>query len=99
MSVTYTRSITLKCDVCGHTKLFGRLSEATARVIAQREGWHCFRCNRGPFHVMEVWIENESMVEILPPEFAREYLAFTRPDKVAAAMAAAAPATSRQRPA
>src|SRR5437660_2533878 len=68
-------------------------------AIAAREGWQCFRCNRGPFHVIEVWLENESMVEILPPEFAAEYLAFTRPDKVTAAMAAAAPATSRQRPA
>jgi hypothetical protein len=68
-------------------------------AIAQREGWQCFRCNRGPFHVIEVWLENESMVEILPPEFAAEYLAFTRPDKVAAAMASAAPAPSRQRPA
>jgi hypothetical protein len=66
-------------------------------AIAAREGWQCFRCNRGPFHVIEVWVENESMVEILPPEFAREYLAFTRPDKVAAAMAAAAPATARHR--
>jgi len=66
-------------------------------AIAAREGWQCFRCNRGPFHVIEVWVENESMVEILPPEFAREYLAFTRPDKVAAAMAAASPATSRHR--
>jgi hypothetical protein len=75
-------------------------TEADAvEAIARREGWQCFRCNRGPFHVIEVWVENESMVEILPPEFAREYLAFTRPDKVAAAMAAAAPATSRQRPA
>jgi len=66
-------------------------------AIARREGWQCFRRNRGPFHVIEVWVENESMVEILPPEFAREYLAFTRPDKVAAAMAAAAPATARHR--
>jgi len=49
--------------------------------------------------VIEVWVENESMVEILPPEFAAEYLAFTRPDKIEAAMAAAVPATSRQRPA
>ena len=56
--------------------------------IARLEGWQCYRCDRGPFHVIEVWIENESMVEILPPEFAREYLAFTRPDKVEAAMAA-----------
>jgi hypothetical protein len=68
-------------------------------AIAAREGWQCFRCNRGPFHVIEVWLENESMVEILPPEYAREYLAFTRPDKIEAAMAAAAPAPARQRPA
>jgi hypothetical protein len=36
------------------------------------------------------------VVEILLPEFAAEYLAFTRPDKIEAAMAAA---TSRRRPA
>jgi hypothetical protein len=68
----------------------------TVETVAQREGWQCFRCNRGPFHVMEVWIENESMVEILPPEFAAEYLAFTRPDKVQGAMAAAPARPSRQ---
>ena len=42
-------------------------------AIAAREGWQCFRCNRGPFHVIEVWVENETMVEILPPEYAAEY--------------------------
>jgi catechol 2,3-dioxygenase-like lactoylglutathione lyase family enzyme len=69
--------------------------EVTA--IAAREGWECFTCNRGPFHVIEVWLENETMVEILPPEFAREYLAFTQPGKIAAAMAAAPVAAARQR--
>ena len=71
----------------------------TVEAMARREGWRCFRCNRGPFHVIEVWLENESMAEILPLEFGAEYLAFTSPDKVAVAMAAAAPATSRQLPA
>jgi hypothetical protein len=65
-------------------------------AIARREGWHCFHCNRGPFHVVEVWLENESMVEILPPEYAAEYLAFTRPDRVEAAMQAAPDRPSRQ---
>ena len=69
----------------------------TVERIAGREGWNCFRCNRGPFHVIEVWVENETMVEILPPEFAREYLAFTRPEKVLAAMAAAPASAARQR--
>jgi catechol 2,3-dioxygenase-like lactoylglutathione lyase family enzyme len=69
----------------------------TVETIARREGWECYRCNRGPFHVIEVWVENDSMVEILPPEYAREYLAFTRPDKIAAAMAAAPASSARQR--
>jgi hypothetical protein len=66
-------------------------------AIAEREGWQCHNCNRGPFHVIEVWVENESMVEILPPEYAAEYLAFTNSAKVAASMAAAPARPSRQR--
>ena len=46
--------------------------------------------------MIEVWVENETMVEILPPEYAQEYLAFTRPDKVRAAMAAAPVSSARQ---
>src|SRR5436190_20407036 len=68
-------------------------------AIAAKAGWQCHRCNRGPFHVIEIWVENETMVEILPPDYAAEYLAFTRPDNIAAAMAAAAPQASRHRPA
>ena len=67
----------------------------TVEAIAGRAGWQCFVCNRGPFHVIEVWVENQTMVEILPPEFAREYLAFTRPDKVMTAMADASTAAAR----
>ena len=75
------------------------LSVATERgrveEIARNAGWNCFVCNRGPFHVIEVWIENETMVEVLPPDFAAEYLAFTRPDKFVAQLAAAPVATGR----
>jgi hypothetical protein len=58
------------------------LSVATAperiEAIARREGWPCFTCNRGPFGVLEVWIENETLVELLPPAFARQYLDMAR---------------------
>ncbi len=48
-------------------------------AIARREGWACHTCDRGgDFHVVELWIENRFMVELLPPAFAAEYLAFTR---------------------
>ena len=78
------------------------LSVPTARrqveEIAKRAGWNCFVCNRGPFHVIEVWVENETMVEILPPDYAAEYLAFTRPERVLDAMAAGStPAGRHQR--
>ncbi|MBV8888942.1 MAG: hypothetical protein JO305_04670 [Alphaproteobacteria bacterium] len=66
----------------------------TVEAIAAREGWQCYRCDRGPFHVVEVWIENELMIEILPPGYAREYLEFARPDKMQAGLATA---PSRQR--
>jgi hypothetical protein len=70
----------------------------TVQKIAKREGWHCFNCNRGPFHVIEVWLENESMVEILPPEYAAEYLAWTKPAEIASRMAAAPARSSRVSP-
>jgi len=98
----YPAGFVRKPEARGYGPTHFALSVATdadkVEAIAAREGWQCFRCNRGPFHVIEVWVENESMVEILPPEFAAEYLAFTRPEKITAAMAAAAPATSRLRP-
>ncbi len=85
----------------GHTATHFALSvatdAATVKKVADREGWQCFTCNRGPFHVIEVWLENETMVEVLPPEFAAEYLAFTRPDQVEAKMAAGRPASARHR--
>ena len=42
---------------------------------------------RGGFHVMEIWIENEILIEVLPPEFAEEYLSVTRPERVVEHMA------------
>ena len=65
-------------------------------AIARREGWQCYRCDRGPFHVIEVWLENEWMVEVLPPEYAAEYLASMRPERIEAAMQSASVHPSRQ---
>ena len=80
-----------------HFALSVATDRKTVEAIAARAGWKCFVCNRGPFHVIEVWVENETMVEVLPPEFAAEYLAFTRPDKVLTAMASAPTAAARHR--
>jgi hypothetical protein len=49
-------------------------------AIAECEGRQCYCCERGAggFHVMEVWVENTCMVELLTPAFATEYLTPTR---------------------
>src|SRR5262249_22446331 len=65
------------------------------KQIAERAGWHCVTCNRGPFHVIEVWVENDTMVEVLPPDFAAEYLAWTSPDTVATRMTSAPSSAAR----
>ena len=45
--------------------------------------------------MIEVWVENDTMVEVLPPDFAAEYLAWTRPDTVATRMTGAARSGAR----
>jgi hypothetical protein len=80
-----------------HFALSVATDPAAVKEIAERAGWNCFDCDRGPFHVIEVWVENETMVEVLPPAYAAEYLAFARPEKMMAALAEARHATGRQR--
>lgn len=49
--------------------------EVLSRAAAM--GWEAFVCDRGGhFHVVEVWIDNIWLVEVLTPAFAAEYLAF-----------------------
>ena len=43
-----------------HFALSVKTDADAVEAIAKREGWQCFRWNRGPFHVIEVWVENEA---------------------------------------
>ncbi|MBF2001843.1 MAG: hypothetical protein IGS38_14095 [Synechococcales cyanobacterium M58_A2018_015] len=78
-----------------HAAISVPLSEAEIRAIGEREGWQVNRCNRaGFFEIIEFWLENQLMLELLPPEFAARYLAFTEPHALKytlAEMATAAP--------
>lgn len=38
------------------------------------------RHRRGLFEVIELWIENRVLIELLPPTIASGYLAFMEPD-------------------
>lgn len=63
-----------------HFAIATPLSEAEVLAIAAREGWRARRCDRGGcFHVIEFWIENAFLLEVLTAEMQAEYLAFMKP--------------------
>jgi FMN phosphatase YigB (HAD superfamily) len=64
-----------------HVAISTLASEAEIRSIAAREGWRVERYKRGDafFEVIEFWIENHLLLELLPPELSAQYLAFLEP--------------------
>ena len=44
-------------------------------AIAAREGWRALVLPRGGFDVIEFWIDNTVMIELLTPAMAADYLA------------------------
>ncbi len=63
-----------------HLAISTALSVEAVLAIARREGWHAMLCDRGGcFHVIEFWVENRFLLEVLTPEMQREYLDFMTP--------------------
>jgi hypothetical protein len=46
--------------------------------IAGDNGWKALELSRGGFNVIEFWIENRVMIELLTPDMARDYLTTAR---------------------
>ena len=58
------------------------------REIAKREGWRVLVANRGQglFQLIEVWVENTFMVELMTPEQTARYVEITDPKFLATIM-------------
>lgn len=68
-----------------HLALSSPLSEQAVLAIARREGWRAVRADRGPaFPVIEVWLENRVLVEVLTPDMSKRYAEFMSPTRLAA---------------
>lgn len=66
-----------------HAAISVPISEAKIREIGEREGWRVVKCDRqGYFEVVEFWVENQLLIELLPPEFTSRYLAFIQPESL-----------------
>lgn len=60
-----------------HFAIASSLSEEEVHAIAKREGWECGAYFRevpgGGYGVIEVWLENRQMIEVLTQEMQRQY--------------------------
>ncbi len=64
-----------------HVAISVPVSEEKIRAIAAREHWQT-RHRKGLFEVIELWIENRVLIELLPPAIASGYLAFMEPQRL-----------------
>jgi hypothetical protein len=66
-----------------HAAISVPVSEDEIRAIAIREGWQMVRSDRqGYFEVIELWIENQLLIELLPPAIAPQYFSFMHPQSL-----------------
>jgi hypothetical protein len=75
-----------------HAAISVPISIAQIQSIALREGWQMLHCRRGEnyFDVIEFWVEDRLLFELLPPEIVDRYLAFMSPESLVAAAQVAA---------
>lgn len=79
--------------VATHLNINTHLNIEQIREIGKREGWRTLVCNRGEglFQLVEMWLENTFMLEVMTPEQTERYIEITRPEFMAVAFADALP--------
>lgn len=73
--------------VATHLNINTRLSIEDVKAIGRREGWRTLVCNRGEglFQLIEMWIEDRFMLEVMTPEQTARYVEITDPEFMARA--------------
>jgi hypothetical protein len=72
-----------------HAAIATALDAEAVYALARRHGWLAkYRKRGGIFGVIEVWVENAFLLEVLTPEMQREYTDFMSPDAWRALLAA-----------
>lgn len=71
--------------VATHLNISTRLSVEDVMAIGKREGWRTLVCNRaeGLFQLIELWIEDRFMLEVMTPEQTARYVEITNPEFIA----------------
>lgn len=61
-----------------HAAISINRSKEEILAVANDNSWKAAELSRGSFNVIEFWIENRIMIELLAPDMEREYLAATQ---------------------
>jgi hypothetical protein len=69
-----------------HVALSVPVSREVIQEVGLREGWLVRDCDRGPFQLIELWVENDVLLELLTVEMAPTYLEFLQPDSYGAGL-------------
>jgi uncharacterized protein YndB with AHSA1/START domain len=67
-----------------HAALSVSATEDEVRAVAERWDWQIQRLDRGGFEVLELWLENRVMIEILTPSMLAQYLAVVGAPRISA---------------
>jgi hypothetical protein len=82
-AVQFQPNSTISPYVANHAAISVPTNAEQIQAIADREGWRLAYCNRGSyFEVLEFWVENQLLIELLPPDFVTKYLAFMEPQSL-----------------
>lgn len=77
-------SARVRHDGAIHIALTSKLSVDQIIALGEAEGWRAVHCDRGPFDLVELWVDNRIMIEVLAPEGTARYLAAATPEALAA---------------
>jgi hypothetical protein len=83
--------------VATHAAIATPLDEAQVHALAAEHGWLAkYRKRGGRFGVIEFWVENAFLLEVMTPAMQAEYTGFMSPDAWRAMLAAGPPPGVRQ---
>jgi hypothetical protein len=63
--------------VATHATVSLSLTKDAILSVAKQHGWKALELSRGSFDVIEFWIENRVMLELMTPEMTKAYLLAT----------------------
>lgn len=74
-AVSFERKPALPAGTATHLAVATPHSANEVTALAARHGWLARHCDRGPFDLIEVWVEGTVLVEVLTPGMQARYRA------------------------